>query len=167
MEMPPATWLLIRLITAEEKFEEELQYWHVEDEHMRKRLFILDDKNMARLMPCKKAIPTWERYEPDVLDTVRDISGKARRNYDYRLLRDWGRGRAWKKMEMVVDTDGKGKEELKETVAMVRRLFNTSGKLGFDLFGIHPIDMEDVRTGSDLKCPVCWSEWEDGDLRIV
>ncbi|KAH7064594.1 hypothetical protein B0J12DRAFT_3821 [Macrophomina phaseolina] len=165
MTLHPTAWLLVRLIDAEETFEDELTYWHVEEEHMRKRIFTLDDKNFARLLPSRQAVRVWDEYEPEILDTLREIQDNARRNFDFRLLRDWGRGRAFKKLDLVIDT--KGKELLELSIDGVLEKFNNFGKLSFDLFGCHPIKLKDALEGSDECCPVCLEDWVDGDVRVT
>ncbi|EOD49869.1 putative zinc finger ring-type protein [Neofusicoccum parvum UCRNP2] len=90
MKMPPSTWLLVRLIDAEQTFESELQYWHVEDEHIKKRLFVLDDKNFARLMPCGEAIPTWDEKENDDDEWRFSDEGLAEFNKLIEEAENWG-----------------------------------------------------------------------------
>ncbi len=128
---------------------------------MNKRIWIMSNTSAVTMGPvATKALK--EAYCDEVIEDVRQISGDLRRLYDYRLLRDWGYGRAWQKLYLVFDTDGNA--ELAQTIEHLRGVFSTSER-AHDLFDVHPIDK--THLPKDDICVICQCEWEDKDLIMM
>lgn len=168
------TWLLIRLAKVEYEFEQALTEWHVEDQEMSKRVFLMNDHD-AGVVGLDNMRRVYEHFWPQVHNSLKETSRASRENFEYRRLRDWGYGRPWNKLCLVVDcskkeghksddnaNEGTPRMTLKDAVKTINGLFNNSGKLGYDLFDVHPVDKDDLPKNE--RCAVCRGDYEDAEL---
>ncbi|KAI9875291.1 MAG: hypothetical protein M1830_008656 [Pleopsidium flavum] len=156
--IPLGTRVLAALLSKENQFERQLAWGHVEDENVNKRIWIVSNTSAVKI----GSVATRElkaAYRGGVLEVIRHISQDLRTVYDYRLLRDWGYGRPWKKLWLIFDTDGNA--ELAQAIEFLRGVFSGS-KRAYDLFDVHPVDK--THLSKDDMCAICQCEWEDDDL---
>ncbi|KAI9720573.1 MAG: hypothetical protein M1812_002753 [Candelaria pacifica] len=157
-KVPIEVKLLTVLIRQEEKFENSAGIKHVEDTLIDKRIFVLSDKSAAWLTYAY-AQQLQERYLDIVLGNVAHITKSHRDIFDFRLLRDWGYGRPWKKLYLVIKTDEK--PALADAIKNLTTLF-ASSKLSNDLLGVHPIDK--VNLPEDELCVICQCEFDPEEM---
>ncbi len=159
-QIPLEIKVLTVLSDQEERFEKSLRVKHVEDTLLSKRIWILSDKSVAWLTrPIAQEIEN--RYTHMVFENVKEIGKRSRDVFDFRLLRDWGYGRPWKKLYLVVKTEDKPK--LAATIKTLTNLF-ASSKLSSDLMGVHPIDKADLP--EDELCVICQCEFEPEEMLL-
>ncbi|KAI9785085.1 MAG: hypothetical protein M1835_003409 [Candelina submexicana] len=159
-KIPAEVKVLTVLIDQEEIFENSLRIKHVEDTLIDKRIFILSDKSVAWLTYAD-AQGLRERYIDEVSEYVAYISKSSRDMYEFRLLRDWGYGRPWKKLYYIIET--KEKPTLSDAIRNLTKLF-ASSKLSNDLIGVHPIDKADLP--EEELCVICQSEFESKEMML-
>lgn len=91
----PVSQVFNALVKAEEVFEIALQYSHIEDTHMDKRLFapseavVCQDAFLVSLVHHETWIAT---MQDNLRQKLRPLLKDLRQCYEYRLLRDWGYG---------------------------------------------------------------------------
>jgi hypothetical protein len=118
--VPSITMLIMYLLTREQKFGRPLASEHVEGIRMDKRLNWLSPKDIFAIgHPNVLALyRTWDMVMRPQLEIWQN---HMRSCFDCRMLRDWGYGRHWKKMFVVLD----------------EQLHNS--KLAYDMFSVHPV----------------------------
>lgn len=80
--------------------------------------------------------------------------------FDYRLLRDWGCGRHWEKLFLLVADDS----PWRGAVPMFRAWAMSNNELTYDMFGVRPNLQSDLE--KDDICVVCYCDWEVEDLIV-
>jgi hypothetical protein len=155
--VPSITMLIMYLLTRELRFERSLASEHVEDIRMDKRLNWLSPKDMFAIGHANvlALYRTWDMMMRPHLEIWQN---RMRACFDYRMLRDWGYGRHWKKMFVVLDEQLAGRA----AVEIFRNWASHNGKLAYDMFSVHPVFKDDIPDG-DI-CTVCYCDWEDTDL---
>ncbi|KAI9761685.1 MAG: hypothetical protein M4579_000919 [Chaenotheca gracillima] len=156
------TKLLALLLDRADSFEKSMAKRHVEDVYITKRVRLLTDQDAATLDE-KTSESVKAQYGPKVINTIREIGQLTRQVFDFRLLHDWGHGRPWRKLFLMLDTDtipGLA-EAIQTTKIEFARPWGTWRTVG-DLFDVHPKDKS--KLPPDDLCVICYSEWEDQDL---
>ncbi|KAK2754657.1 hypothetical protein FQN54_006790 [Arachnomyces sp. PD_36] len=161
--VPPMTRLILILLAKEYEFEYLMTCSHVEDVSYDKRVIIISPKES---MQCGREgmINLTKDLGPSLRDAIAKAQRELREVYDFRLLRDWGYGRPWKKLYVLIDTvaDQKiterlGYRSLGDCVKEFRAHLHSSRK-AYDLFDFHPLDLADH--DKEESCTICLSEFE-------
>jgi hypothetical protein len=145
------------LLTREAKFERTLAKEHVEDILIDKRIHWLSPGDMFKL-GGSGVRAFLNRYDVGVKPRLEEWQNRIRICFDYRMLRDWGYGRHWKKMYVVIDEPPEGQA----AIHMFRNWASNNSKLAYDMFAVHPIFKGEVPDG-DI-CSICYCDWEDTEL---
>src|SRR6266536_2858768 len=106
--------------------------WTRDCSHHQKRQFVFQHAT-ATLVQHDFLV---EGYQDNLREQLRPFLGELRDCYEYRLLRDWGYGRPWRKLYVFLsenhfDVDTK-------TVDMIRAVFHKSQRAN-NLFDVHPV----------------------------
>jgi hypothetical protein len=148
------------LVEAENKFENALSMNHVEDVVIDKRLVLFSEKEATKLRDFDQVITQLIAHEGGLQATLAPTSHNFRKSFNYRLLRDWGYGRAWTKLFLMLPAD------MREVSNQINESFDPKhGKLCYDLFDVHPKIQEEM--GMDDSCHACLGDYEDGEMMML
>lgn len=155
--------LIILLLAKEYEFDYSITCEHVEDVSYDKRVVIISPKEA---LTCGRSamIDLTNNLGTPLREAIAKTQRKLRDIHDFRLLRDWGYGRPWKKLFVLLDTvadknntDKLGYRSLSDCIKELLAHINSSRK-AYDLFDFHPIDMKDH--DKEQSCTICMSEFE-------
>ncbi len=156
----PLKWyMLLDSLFTEEYFEGQLRAFHVEDVSMNKRIHLLSDKHASLMLP-QEVHRIYKKWGTDVLDRLRRIQHEMRMSYELRWVRDWGYGRAFKKLYHPVDCTRHPawRTELNEAL----RLMKNGGHVGSNLWASYPMDLQGRDKEALTACAICMEEWKEG-----
>ena len=160
--MPVITRLMMLLLNREDVFEAHLACEHVEDILIDKRMHWLKTEDLTRLGSTRVSGLLYE-WDNKLRPYISQYSRRMRECYDYRQLVDWGYGRLWKKIYLVVgDLDATSDQEIKDAITMFKNWATSNTKLAWDMFGVHPIWKDDI--ADDELCPICFCKFEPDEL---
>ena len=148
--------LLVNLKVREILFEETLGDEHFEDILIDKRLWMIAPKDFYEFghdweIPCRKWLTFLNETAKPQLAEFRN---KLRDRFDYRLLVDWGYGRLWKKLYLLLTTRN---QDEKDAIKQFSNFATRHSALAFNLFAVHPMDLEELRPD---PCSVCLCDFE-------
>lgn len=155
--------LILVLLAEEYEFDYSMTCDHVEDVSYDKRVVILSAKEAVA---CGKngMIELTNSLGPPLREAISTTQRKLREIHDFRLLRDWGYGRPWKKLYFLFDTvadrnitDRLGYRPLGDCIKELLAHINSSRK-AYDLFDFHPIDAK--HHNEEDNCTICMSGYE-------
>ena len=150
------------LVNREDVFEAHLACEHIEDILMDKRIHWLKTQDLSKLGNIRVSALLWE-WDNKLRPYLSQYSRRMRECYDYRQLVDWGYGRLWKKIYLVIgDLDETDGQEIQDAITMFRNWTTSNTKLAWDMFGVHPIWIEDI--AEDELCPICFCKFEADEL---
>src|SRR5947209_16359307 len=95
--VPSITMLIMYLPTGEQRFERSLALEHVEDIRMDKRLNWLSPKKDMFMIGHVNVLALYRTWNMMMRPHLEMWQNRMRACFDYRILRDWGYGRQWKK----------------------------------------------------------------------
>lgn len=152
--------LLIALINRENKFENAVSDEHFEDILTDKRLWIISPRDFYAFGDdWEIAMEKWCEFSRiTVKPHLASLRRSLRERFDYRLLVDWGYGRLWKKLYLIFDPSCQGE---KDAIKQFSQFATKHSKLAFDLFALHPIDVEELKAD---PCSVCLSDFERKEI---
>jgi hypothetical protein len=153
--------LVMYLKCREILFEKVLSHEHFEDEQVDKRFWMVSPEDFYAFgvdfqVPAQKWIETLNILKPKLAK----FRSSLRNLYDYRFLVDWGYGRLWKKMYLFLKPED---DAVKNVIKDFSKFATTHSKLAFDLFALHPLDLNEFNPDA---CSVCLDEWERDDIAI-
>ena len=157
--VPPITRLILYLLTRERSFNGILEKEHIEDLLHDKRINWFTEPDMFT-MGVDQTLERVERYDANIKSILARWQQRMRSCFDYRMLRDWGYGRHWKKIYLVCDEPREC--EARTAIDMFRTWASNNNKLTYDMFGVHPMHKDEIANG-DI-CTVCYCGWEDTEL---
>ncbi len=134
--------------------------WHVEDQSFNK-LYVISTMDAALLKPAVAA-DVYAQGSEFAYQVVRDISRAARLTLPYRMLRDWGLGRPWRQIHLLLDL--KGNDGLAAAVAYAQQCFAVRPPRTAQLFSVHPRDLADI---VDKTCMICCEEYKHGEIALT
>jgi hypothetical protein len=152
--------LIMTLKSREILFENALGDEHFEDILMDKRIWMIAPRDfysfgLDRTTPAKK----WVNYlNGTVKSQLRQLRKQLQDRFDYRLLVDWGYGRLWKKLYILFHPRNPGE---KDAIRQFSNFATGHSKLAFNLFAIHPLDLDEVKAD---PCSVCLCDFEHDEL---
>ena len=146
------------LLDREEEFEYKLRQEHIEDILMDKRISWATPEDLS-LVGYAYTLGLVNEKDNYLRPKLSRYQEDMRKLYDYRLLRDWGYGRLWKKLYMVFDTAQNPNDA--EWIQAFNWFSKNHSKLAYDLFSVHPVELKDIDAG-DL-CTVCYCQFESGE----
>jgi hypothetical protein len=121
---------------------------------MDKGLFPISERQFLKIRSVRKFIDEWENFFNRIRYEAMETASKLRKSFLYRLLRDWGYGRQWRKMYLLLG------DKWTAAVDQINTSFNKkNGKLAYDLFDIHPKPLSDL--GMDDACHVCQEDYSE------
>ncbi|KAF7504967.1 hypothetical protein GJ744_001548 [Endocarpon pusillum] len=157
---PATVQLLVVLKSREIAFEEAIGNEHFEDVLIDKRVWVMAPRDFYDF-GLDWRIPT-RKWFTFLNGTVKPQLARFRRQlrdrFDYRLLVDWGYGRLWKKLYILFKPES---QDEKDTIKQFSRFATGHSKLAFNLFAIHPLDIEEVKPD---PCSICLCDFEHDDL---
>src|SRR5437762_3938440 len=113
--------LVLVLLAREHSFEYSMNFGHVEDITFDKRVMLVapEDAVFSR----RECFVIMDELGPLLRAALASMQMALRNIHDFRLLRDWGYGRPWKKLYVLLDaksdekwTDGLGHKSLSSCV---------------------------------------------------
>ncbi|KAL6245004.1 hypothetical protein RBB50_007779 [Rhinocladiella similis] len=153
--IPPMTRLLVDLMLAEDAFETDHALTHICDIRIEKRVkLVVDVSTDVAIMAGQRQqvqfhMGVMKQYATRYSTRMRDL-------YAYRYLVEWGHGRPWKQMYLVVDTgsDGIPKKMVEEFL-----MFTTcTSPLASKMFNVRPMAFSDI--DNDDICSICQEEYQ-------
>lgn len=159
--IPPMTRLVVDLMLAEETFETDHANTHICDVKIEKRVkMAVDVPTDAAVMANQRQQVLWHM---DILKQYASgYSTRIRNLYAYRYLVEWGHGRPWKQMYLVVDT---GKDGIPKDMVDEFLMFTTcTSPLASKMFNVRPMAFSDI--SNDDICSICQEEYQVNDLVI-
>jgi hypothetical protein len=159
--------VLNTLVNVEYVFENALQYSHVEDVHMDKRLFIPSAEVMAANPYTTTLLDNQHLvsgYQDHLRQQLRTLQAELRDTHEYRLLRDWGYRCPWRKLYYYLDNEACGAETAK-AINMIRTAFHRSER-AHALFDVHPLLRGEEALKEEEECVICMNEYGESDLTM-
>ena len=157
--IPSICRLILFLLTRDLNFNNLLAREHVEDILHDKRITWFTDQDMFTMGP-DETLDLVSRFDAELKPMLTEWQRDIRKCFDYRMLREWGYGRHWKKMYLVCD-EPSGSEE-RAAIEMFKKWATNNSKLTYDMFSIHPMYKGEIPEG-DI-CTICYSDWEGTEL---
>lgn len=155
--------LILILLAKEHEFEYSMTCDHVDDVAYDKRVIIISAKQ-GLSCGIDGLVELTNTFGPPLREEITKMQRQLREVHDFRLLRDWGYGRPWKRLFVLLDTttdrintDKLGYRSLSDCIKEFVAHLNSSRK-AYDLFDFHPIDIEDHNR--EDSCTICMSEFE-------
>ncbi|KIW10398.1 hypothetical protein PV08_11360 [Exophiala spinifera] len=161
--VPPMTRLLVDLLLAEDAFEEAHARTHICDIKIEKRVKLTVDvpMNVAVMASQREQV----RFHMGLLKQhAARYSTKIRDLYAYRYLVEWGHGRPWKQMYLVVD-DTSGAGGVPKHIVDEFLIFATcTSPLASKMFNVRPMAFSDI--DKEDICSICQEEYQVNDMVI-
>ncbi|KAI9738753.1 MAG: hypothetical protein M1834_008260 [Cirrosporium novae-zelandiae] len=160
--VPRISRVMVMCLSAHADFEHRLRFLHVEDESIRKRIFICAWDTKKKLIESGQHAflsHLESKHWPKADDAARYIGAELSNLFDYRLIRDWGFGRPWAGLELYIDA---GFHKLNDIITRIRNITSGSSK---DLLAVKPVDMYDIIRMQDRSCDICTTDFKD--LEVV
>ncbi len=148
------------LKSREIAFEDAIGNEHFEDVLIDKRFWMIAPRDVYDFgrdwrIPARK----WSTFlNNTVKPQLAQFRRQLRERFDYRLLVDWGYGRLWKKLYILFRTEN---QDEKDAIRQFSKFATSHSKLAFNLFAIHPLDIEEVKPD---PCSVCLCDFEHDEL---
>lgn len=160
MRFPPMTRLLMELLFAECDFEKEYAENHICDIKIEKRVRVLDRESAnGRSLNYNRRLVV-DRIT-DLKHCMRKYSIRIRGIFAHRYLVDWGHGRLWKKLYLVMDSEGP--EGIPASIIDKFLRFTTlTTPLASKIFSVHPIPSHHINQ-EDL-CVICQERYQVDDF---
>ncbi|KAI9788813.1 MAG: hypothetical protein M1833_002804 [Piccolia ochrophora] len=154
--------LLGILVGLDDHFNQLMFVRHVEDAYYAKRLRLLtipDELNLSAV-DAQYVRAMWGPHVPTI---VTKIQKSCRDLFDFRALRDWGWGRPWEQLHLVLDP-----AEDEGQVAAVETAFLALGtsQLLSDIWGFHPCLKNKIAPGNE-SCIICVEDFEAMDWMLT
>jgi hypothetical protein len=151
---------LISLRGREIRFENAVGHEHFEDILVDKRLWIISPRDFYELgYDWEKAVQKWCNFlYQTVKPELATFRSKLRDRFDYRLLVDWGYGRSWKQLYIIYEPCC---QREKDAIKDFSEFATKHSKLAFNLFALHPINLEELEAD---PCSVCLSNFEGEEI---
>lgn len=154
--LPMVTRVLLYCFDRQHAFEHGLSHSHADDILLHKRINILSNADMATIGPqnAENAVATF--FDP-LKARIMDYQTKMLTQYHYRLLRDWGYGRPWEKLMLIVDPGDfprSSPEEVDTGVKQLQQFITQSPKFVSQLFDVLPLLPSNIEDdpGDCLTC---------------
>jgi hypothetical protein len=158
--------LVLVLLAKEHIFESSMTFGHVEDVAIDKRITLVAPKDAV--FSRQESFAIIDELGPPLRAALASMQMALRNVHDFRLLRDWGYGRAWKKLHLLLDaksdqkwTDRLGHRPLSSCIEDLLIHLHSSRK-AYNVFDIHPMDMKNY--DKEDTCTICLNEFRDGDI---
>ncbi|KAK5208979.1 hypothetical protein LTR20_009026 [Exophiala xenobiotica] len=160
MRFPPMTRLLMDLLFTDCDFEKEYAVDHICDIRIEKRIRVLDRESAnGRSLNDNRGVVV-DRIS-ELKHHMKTYSIRMRGLFAHRYLVDWGHGRPWKKLYLVVDSEGP--ENIPVSIINEFLKFTTlTTPLASKIFSVHPIPSHEINE-EDL-CVICQERYEADDL---
>ena len=146
--------------SREIRFENAIGHEHFEDILIDKRLWIISPRDFYDFgYDWQKAVDKWYNFlGQTVKPELAIFRNKLRDRFDYRLLVDWGYGRLWKQLYIVYECCC---HKEKDAIKQFSEFATKHSKLAFNLFALHPLDIEELKAD---PCSVCLSDFEESEI---
>ena len=96
------TKVLLHCVDRQIRIENALSHWHVDDILVTKRVSLLNDGDAATV-GLPNAPASVDHFFDTVMKGLTRYQNRMTTSYHYRLIRDWGYGRPWQKLLVIID----------------------------------------------------------------